>query len=311
MNLPTVIATSVVRGSEQGQSHGGIFLVDLESGEASQVFDWNTGEIDFAGRGADRGLRGIAFAGDNIYIAASDEIFVFDTEFNIKQSFRNKFLKHCHEICMDGHLLYLTSTGYNSILTFDIDRAYFNWGLALSPGPNGLRARTFDPQKEGPAPQADLHLNSVFKDDNGLFMAGMKCPTLIYFDGRQVRTLGRLPVGTHNAQPYGEGLMFNDTAADKVRYVTDSDHLAFNVPKYPEDSIINEFNDTTNIARQAFGRGLCPIDDRLIAAGSSPSTISVHDIEGDRSLRDGQTIKTVNFSMDIRNAIHGLEIWPF
>ena len=306
-----VIATSVVRGSEQGQSHGGIYLVDLETGETNQVFDWNSCEIDFAGRGADRGLRGIAFAGDDIYIAASDEIFIFDTNFKIKRSFRNNYLKHCHEIFIDGHLLYLTSTGYNSVLTFDIEQEYFNWGLVLAPGPNGLRSRTFDPQREGPAPQADLHLNSVFKDNNGLFIAGMKFPTLIQFTGREVKTLGRLPIGTHNVQPYGEGLMFNDTAADKVRFVTDSDHLAFSVPRYPEDTIINRFDDTTKVARQAFGRGLCPINDHLIAAGSSPSTISVHDIRGDRSLRDGQTIKSVNFSMDIRNAVHGLEVWPF
>lgn len=306
-----VIATSVVRGSEQGQSHGGIYLVDLETGETNQVFDWNTCEIDFTGRGADRGLRGIAFAGADIYIAASDEIFVFDTDFNIKRSFRNNYLKHCHEIFIDGHLLYLTSTGYNSVLTFDIEQEYFNWGLVLALGPNGLRARTFDPRKEGPAPQADLHLNSVYKDNNGLFIAGMKFPTLIHFTGREVKTLGRLPIGTHNVQPYGEGLMFNDTAADKVRFVTDSDHLAFSVPRYPDDTIINRFDDTTKVARQAFGRGLCPIDDHLIAAGSSPSTISVHDIRGDRSLRDGQTIKSVNFSMDIRNAVHGLEVWPF
>ena len=32
-----VIATSVVRGSMQGQSHGGIYLVDLETGGANQV----------------------------------------------------------------------------------------------------------------------------------------------------------------------------------------------------------------------------------------------------------------------------------
>jgi len=311
VSLPTVIATSVVRGSEQGQSHGGIFLVDLETGTADQVFDWNNGEIDFTGRGADRGLRGIAFAGDDIYVAASDEIFVFDTDFNIKESFRNRYLKHCHEIWMDGHLLYLTSTGYNCILTFDIEHKFFNWGLVLAPGPKGLRVRTFDPRQDGPVPDASLHLNSVYKDNNGLFVAGMKCPAMIYFDGRDVRTLGKLPVGTHNARPFGEGLLFNDTAADRVRYVTDSDHIAFTVPRYPDDEIINEFDDTTKIARQAFGRGLSPISDGLVAAGSSPSTISVHDIGGDRSLRDGQTIKSVNFSMDIRNAVHGLEVWPF
>jgi hypothetical protein len=43
----------------------------------------------------------------------------------------------------------------------------------------------------------------------------------------------------------------------------------------------------------------------LIAAGSSPSTISIYDVEG------RQVVGSVNLSMDIRNAIHGLEIWPF
>ena len=178
MSLPTVITTSVVRGSEQGQSHGGIFLVDLDAGETKQVFDWNNGEIDFTGRGADRGLRGIAFAGDNIYVAASDEIFVFDTDFTIKESFRNTYLKHCHEIWMDGHLLYLTSTGYNSILTFDIEHKIFNWGLALAQRPKrSAKPALLIHGKEGPAPDASLHLNSVYKDNNGLFVAGMKCPT--------------------------------------------------------------------------------------------------------------------------------------
>jgi len=33
-------------------------------------------DIDWVGRGADRGLRGIVFYDGNIYIAASDEIFI-------------------------------------------------------------------------------------------------------------------------------------------------------------------------------------------------------------------------------------------
>ena len=61
--LPKFVATSVVRGSQQGESHGGIFTIDFESREVTQHVDWNTGEIDFEGRGADRGLRGIEFDG--------------------------------------------------------------------------------------------------------------------------------------------------------------------------------------------------------------------------------------------------------
>ncbi len=54
--LPRLIATSVVRGSEQGDSHGGVFTVDFDKQEAFQHVDWNTSEIDFSGRGWDRGL---------------------------------------------------------------------------------------------------------------------------------------------------------------------------------------------------------------------------------------------------------------
>ena len=40
--LPTIIATSVVRGSQQGESHGGIYLVDFQKQEANLVVDWMT-----------------------------------------------------------------------------------------------------------------------------------------------------------------------------------------------------------------------------------------------------------------------------
>ncbi|MFQ3227411.1 MAG: hypothetical protein ACI8RW_000796, partial [Porticoccaceae bacterium] len=41
------------------------------------------------------------------------------------------------------------------------------------------------------------------------------------------------------------------------------------------------------------------------AAGSSPSTISLYNVESK------ERIAAVNLTMDIRNAIHGLEVWPF
>lgn len=107
--LPKFIATSVVRGSQQGESHGGVYTVDFETEECLQRVDWNTGEIDFEGRGADRGLRGIELDGDDIYIAASDELFCSGRNFRIKRSFRNNYLNHCHEICRMDRTLFLTS----------------------------------------------------------------------------------------------------------------------------------------------------------------------------------------------------------
>ena len=81
--MTTLIATSVVRGSRQGESHGGVYLVDLGRERVRQAVDWNTMDIDWQGRGWDRGLRGIAFDGDEIYIAASDELFVFNPDFEV------------------------------------------------------------------------------------------------------------------------------------------------------------------------------------------------------------------------------------
>ena len=54
--LPTLVATSVVRGSQQGESNGGVYTVDFEKQAIEQLFDLNESEIDFKGSSGDRGL---------------------------------------------------------------------------------------------------------------------------------------------------------------------------------------------------------------------------------------------------------------
>ena len=129
--ITTLIATSVVRGSHQGESHGGVYLVDLEKQTVQQTIDWNTADINWEGRGADRGLRGIAFDGDTVYIAASDELFAYTPDFKLVGSWRNPYLRHCHEIDVFERSLFLTSTGYDSILAFDMDKKVFHWALHI------------------------------------------------------------------------------------------------------------------------------------------------------------------------------------
>ena len=76
-----LITTSVVRGSQQGESHGGVYVIDIDNQEVRQFIDWNTAEIDWQGRGWDRGLRGIAIDGETVYIVASDELFAYTPAF--------------------------------------------------------------------------------------------------------------------------------------------------------------------------------------------------------------------------------------
>ena len=115
-----------------------------------------------------------------------------------------------------------------------------------------------------------------------------------------------MPPGTHNARLFGDGVLFNDTSANYMRYVTrDGDEKRFMFPAYDPDDLEFAGVDDSKVARQGFGRGLCVIDESYVAAGSSPSTVTVFD------LQQNEIVFSVNFSMDIRNAIHGLEIWPY
>jgi len=123
-------------------------------------------------------------------------------------------------------------------------------------------------------------------------------------DGR-VEVYATAPSGTHNAQPYKDKLIYNHTPencaclADRTGEVI----RRFPVPKYKARELNMGLPDS--IARQAFARGLCYTQDQVLVLGSSPATITAYDIES------GEMLKTLNLSKDVRNAIHGLELWPY
>jgi hypothetical protein len=110
---------------------------------------------------------------------------------------------------------------------------------------------------------------------------------------------------THNVFPFRDGILLNDTESDRISFANRNGEIirSFPIKKYEEKALENA-NLSKDMARQAFGRGLCVFND-LIIGGSSPATISVYNSEYSTPL------KTVNITMDVRNAIHGLEVWPF
>ena len=186
---PRVIVSSVIRSADQGQSHGGVYLVDMSTGDTEQVIDWNTSSIDWEGRGGDRGLRGIAFHADRIYLAASDEIFVYDRGFTQLGSLRNRYLRHCHEIFVSGHRMFVTSTGFDSVLEYDLTTERFTRGALLRYGEVWKARRrmgrprptfrVFDPETDdGPAPADTSHINNVFSDGTSVYCSGVNMGTL-------------------------------------------------------------------------------------------------------------------------------------
>lgn len=296
-----------MRGSRQGESHGGVYLVDFDNQRVVRTVDWNKMNIDWQGRGWDRGLRGIAFDGETIYIAASDELFAFTPDFRQIGSWRSPYLKHAHEIFRHERTLFVTSTGFDSVLGFDLDRREFNWGLHVSAtAEGGFTPRMFDPAfNDGPPPSNELHLNNVHCERGGMHIAGLRTQGVLLFNGRELQRWVSIPEGAHNARPFQGGVLFNDTRADVVRCVRREGEKVFPVPKFAPETLTHVDADDSRTARAGFGRGLCVIDDSHIACGSSPSTIVVHDLAG----RDPS--RTATLTHDVRNAIHGLEVWPF
>lgn len=307
-NIPRLVTTSVVRGSEKGQSHGGLYIVDFAAGQVEQRLDWNTSDIDFSGRGWDRGLRGIAFKENEVFVAASDELFCYSPDFDLLGSYTNPYLRHCHEISRRDDKLFLTSTGYDSLLAFDLVSREFIWGVYISRNGREWVAQAFDPQASGGPPLSNnYHINMVHVARSGIFFSGLNTRALLQLTGElNINEVCNLPQGCHNAQPFNGGVLFNDTGSDALRYVSrDGSQCSLPVLSYDKKDLDFVGVDDSRIARQGFGRGLCAINDRFVAGGSSPSTLSIYD------LKDEKRVAAVNLTMDIRNAIHGLEIWPF
>lgn len=316
--LPTVLVTEVIRSAHQGDSHGGAHLVNLETGQSTRVLDWNRMDIDWEGRGQGRGLRGIAFADGLTYIAASDELFVFDGQFRIVASYKNRYLRHCHEIFLDGRTLLLTATAFDSVLEFDLRGKRFTRAHLIRNQPRRvrtplgereeltLRVGRYDPGRTDGPPLADTtHVNNVHVCDGRLLVSGVRLRSILALDRPGHTEFAPVPEWTHNARPYRDGVLFNSTAEDAVCFASLHGEVRkrFPIPRYDE-ALLTHSDIPDDYARQAFGRGLVATDEGLIIAGSSPSTVTAWDFD------TGAQLASVNFGMDVRNAPHGLAIWP-
>ncbi len=306
--MTRLVATSVVRGSQKGESHGGVCLIDLQAREVVQAIDWNTVDIDWQGRGWDRGLRGIAFDGELVYMAASDELFAYTPQFRRVGSWRSPYLRHCHEIAVHGRELFLTSTGFDSVLGFNLDQQCFDWALHVQMRQYQAHFARYDPTgTNGPLALNILHLNNVSADASGMYICGLNTGGMLQYTGERIVMWVELPPGTHNARPFRDGVLFNDTVAGTLRYSgrDEREDRIMKVPTYDPETLTHRDADTSGIARQGFARGLCVLTESMVAGGSSPSTVTVYD------LKDNEMLLSVNLTRDIRNAIHGLAVWPY
>lgn len=299
--MSIVAVTSVMCGSRKGESHGALHLVDMEGGRIAQLIDWKAPGVDWSEEGGGRGLRGIAIEGEQVFIASADKLFVFSPDLELLETYRSPYLADCHAIFCFENRIYLSSTAFDAVLGFDLVKKQFDWGLHVVEGESGPSATPFDPQSAaGPPPLQSLGLNSLWCDPRGMFISGSHTSGLLYFDAKRIVQLVTLPRGVQNAQPWRDGVLFNDSEARVSRFITPNSNRVFQVPTYP-----GSVADGDGKSRAGFARGLCVLDESVFAVGSSPATITLHNLD------TMKTTKSINFSTDQRHSIHSLVIWPF
>jgi hypothetical protein len=301
-----LLATSVVRRSNTLRSHGGVYLIDLEQQSVSQKLDWNSPGISWGGSLQERGFRGIAFDKDTVYFAGGDELFAYSPDFQRIASWRNPYLKNCEEIAVHERTLFLASRGCDSILAFDLDQHEINWARQVKEKEFQFQGSTFDPRSEGgPLLLNKLHINNVYCDGKGMYISGLRTGGMLHFNGKTVLMSAELPAGSHNARPFRDGVLFNDSAAHLLRYSgrnTDAEDRAMAAPVFASDQLTPTDND---VAEPGATRGLCVLSNTVVAGGSSPATVSLYD------LRANSRLLQVSLSMDPRSEIHSLARWPY
>jgi len=315
--LPKVIVSSVIRGTEKGESHGGVYLVDLETDESVQVIDWNKHEIDWSGRGGERGLRGIALFGDEIYMAANDEIMVFDRDFHIKERISNSSLGDIHEIHIESNILVIASTKSNTIVSYDLatkqferghhfrfgDKRYWLYkrGMNLFP-----RVEPFDPnvpQKFAPEGPDSLHINNVHLLGGVIHFSGSRLRHLYALENGRLSVYAKVPFSAHNARPFHDQVLIADTGSKQAALLDKRGNYIrrFPVQMYNREELLMSHLSRL-VAQQGFARGLEYHPDGYLIVGSSPATVNLFDFAS------AEKVKAINLSKDIRNTIHGLAI---
>jgi len=308
--MSVLAATTIVRGSQKGQQHGAVYLLDTKTQSGAQILSWARPAINWDGHGGARGLRGIGFAEGKVFIAAANELLAFSPEFELLASHRSPYLAGAQGVAVFEHRVYVVSAEFDALLAFDLDLGRFAWGLQLSNDEAGLRASPFDPGGTvGPLSRSRLQLQSIFADTRGLFVSGPGVLGLLHFDGKRIARLVSLPEGARDARPWRDGVLFNDTSADVVRFLTPEHNRVFALLPYPAESYeLGSCPDPmpdSGIARPLFAQGLCVLDEQQFAAGSSPLTVTLHNVE---------TMKTTlrfNLDMNVRHSVHSLALWPY
>ena len=295
--LPKILCSSVIRTSQIGDSHGGIFYIDCETKESKLLLDWNTPDINWEGRGGDRGIRGMTFYNDLLYAMAGNALFVFNKKMQLINLFTNKYLFGSHELTLHEDKLYIISNSFDSILIFDLRKE--KWLLSW----NVKEQCAFDPNISNSLFnfRDSIHLDSITIQNNKMYYCGSQIDKLMCLDlaTEKFSIIENNLKHTHNAQLYKEGIIYNLAFQSKTVYRKDNEIIQeWITPRYKKEDMTH-LDIQEDTAVQGYTRGMLLKDDYVIV-GNSPATINIF------VLGDSKPIRSIQLTNDIRNSICGI-----
>lgn len=278
-----LVATSTVRAADRDEHQGWVYLIDLDDRSVTR-----RGPVS-----ARSGPRGIAIDRDTVWVAGSEELFVYTPDFRLIDSWRNPYLRDCRELALFDRTLYLVASASDVILGFDLEARKFHWAMQVATHEYRFAGRRFDPHgKEGPLPASQLDLDSIHCNAHGMYIGGTRSGGMLHFNGKTIRMAAELPAGARNARPFRDGVLFNDTAAGALRYAGRGEGQEDRAMAVPDG------------AEPESARGLCVISDSVVAGGSSPATVALYDLESNRQLL------SIKLASEPGEAVHSIAVWP-
>ena len=309
-----IICTTVVRAAKQGDIHGGLYVVDTDSGEVLHYAPYEKEFVNDNERGGERGLRGIAVLDDRIIVSDSAGFTELDREtYEIRRTFQDRdHLKSVHEIVVHNDHIWATSTAYDAIAKYDLDFNLKGFWQILGENLDDYKILTgkkeITPQEK--TEDDDFHINSIFVSDGRLTFSGLITP-LYDFEKMEkvydIPTMGRNKAKSfvHNFYKLDDVAVANLTTYSSlgISYThrpigidNSVDFIPYAVPRTKNAKFIVD-----DIASNNWNRGLAVYGHEVII-GSSPARILVYDIY------KAKFTKEIVLEQDIRHAIHGLEV---
>jgi hypothetical protein len=284
-------------------------VLDLEAQSVLRTLDRDKTDIDWSGASGGRGLRGIAFDGDTMYVAAGAELLALTPNLSVVGAWRCPFLLDAQGMFAWERMLYVTSATYDSIVGFDLDQRRFTWGMNIVRKGHQFAVSGFDPTgDDGPLPLDKLHINCIHCNHHGMYVSGLRTGGMLHFNGSHIRMAVELPANARDARPFRDGVLFNDSDAGALRYTgrgNGSEDRAIQVPVRERNELTNADAIDEGVVKNGFARGLCVVSERVVAGGSSPATVALYDLAAK------QLLGSVNLTRDARESLHSIARWPY